>query len=183
MSRNPVTNLSNFFQFFFPLRIFLSGRHGPGQLCIASGIKHQSIGSNCHRFELILLVQRLRVMIEVKPGQRLFYIFFDIEQSFSIDFITKDSVARRSLFHKFGENTGFVSVLPLRCHGRQQAVAHRTSAPEGDDFVVIKLESFFIDSIVCLRPGVKNLQIFQGMAANLGIGGRSLMSRTSLSHN
>ncbi len=133
------------------------------------GIPDYGVAANAHCFELLTLVQGLRVVNEIRFGQGFLYVLLETEETLLIDLAVSNRVSRRPLLHELGKEPRFVTVFPFVSHLTEYLVAHGALLPERHYFIFLDclfrgayLEEHFF-------PAIDYLQVFKGMAADFRV--------------
>ena len=104
----------------------------------------------------------------------------EVTQPSPVDLVVQHGVAGRALLHELGEDAGLVRGQPLVGHLGKEPLAHRLALPERDDLRLIDLPGLGADLERDLLARIQDVQVGQGVAAELGIGGRGLGRRPLL---
>ncbi len=175
--RDVRTDLGDAFQFLLPLRVRLLLRQLLGFFRVAFCKADQSVGADVHCLELFLLIIGFWIVQVIQVFQALLDVSLEIEESFAVDFVIQDGVTRRPLLHELGKDAGLIRGLPLLRHFLKDEFAHGLPPPEGDDGFLVDLPGLGADGKGYLFPGIEDVQIFQGMAAQFRVGRRGFGGR------
>jgi len=151
-----------------------------GALGVPPGEADQRLRGDAHRLELLLPGVGLRVVQVVQGGQARVDPGDEVHHAFVIDLAVQDGVAGGALLHELGEDARLVGRDPFRRHLLQDPLAHGLAPPEGDDRLRVDLRSLRADGERDLLPRVEDVQIGQGVAAQLRVGGRGFGGRPLL---
>jgi hypothetical protein len=170
--RHMVTDLGDAEEFRPPSGIRLRLGHLPGLESVPAGEGDQCLGGDLHGPQLLLLGVGLRIVQEIQPFQGVPNVGDEVPETLSVDLVVQDRVPRGPLLHELGEDAGLVGRQPLRGHLTHDEVPERPPLPVGDDLLLVAPAGLWVHSKRDLRPGVQDIQVLRGVAADLRIGGR-----------
>ena len=144
MRWNHIAVRRNLKQFFFSLfiRLFLCQFSCISSITLTKN--HNSVRSNLHAFQLVLLIQRFLVIQKIQLINRRLNIYFIIKETFLIDFKGTNCMPRSPLLHKLCENTAFISLLPFRRHLTQDLIADTSFVPVRNHHLLLHSKILFL---------------------------------------
>jgi len=107
----------------------------------------------------------------------------EVTQPAAIDLVIQHRMAGRALLHELGEDAGVVCRQPLVRHLREEPLAHRLALPERDDRFFIDLPGLRADLERNLLARIQDVQVGQGVTAELRKSGRGLGRGALFAHD
>lgn len=160
----------DFFQFLLADGVGLPGGQLFGFFGIAASEGQDGVDGQFHSLKFLLFAEGLGVVQEVQFAHGFCDVILKIEQSFAVDFVIEDGVSGCPLLHKLGKDSGFEGAMPVFAHGGEELLPHGFALPEGDDSVCVNLFDFVADVKGGSAAACHDFKIFEGVAAQFGVG-------------
>jgi len=161
-------------------RVGLPVGHFGSQRGVPLGERHDGVATDLHGLVLFVLLVGLPVPEVVELCPACGDLLFDFEEPAVIDLVVQDGVSRGPLLHELGKDTRLEGPVPRLGHQREEPVANRPPRPERDDLLLVNLHHLVADGKRGPLAAVEDLQVFEAVAAEFGIGGRGLGGGASL---
>ena len=164
------------------------GIRGPGgfrlgQLRMTFCEAHDRVAGDGHGPELLPLVQRLGVLLEIEHGLGTGDVGLEVQQALPVELAVGHRVARGTLLHELRVAACLIGVMPGPGQLLEHLVPHGPALPEGDDLPLVGLDHLRRDLVLGLLPGVQDPQVLGAVAGQLRIGGHGLGPGAALAHD
>ena len=167
MCRNDIQVCSHLHEFCLAHRILTLCGFRFQQLLISLTKYHDCVTVDEHGFEFIFLVDRFRVIHEIKSVDSCLYFLFVISVSPGEYIFAAACMSRTSLLHELGKHTGCIAFSPLVCHAGDQLVLHGLAFPVWYYDLFLVFDILLCHSIVNDSTVVHDVHVFDSVTCQL----------------
>ena len=153
--------------------------HFPGLFGVTLGPDDHRVAGDVHGLQLFGLVVGFQVVHVIDGIHDGFDVSLEIQQAFFVDLAVGHGMTGGALFHEFGVDAGFIAVFPFGSHLGHDVVADGAAPPIRDDDLFLDAAGLFVVLEEDLVAFVQDLEVLDGVAAQLGVSRRRMGTRAA----